>query len=97
VDSHDFHKLWVIESLREGDLKTGARLVEDQLFVARLRNKNLEVAHRSPTSKPELITQLDAIRDEALHHGIYPLIHFACHGDPTGLQTTNGDHLAWED
>jgi hypothetical protein len=97
VYSHDFHKLWVIESLREGDLKTGTRLVEDQLFIARLRHTNLEVEHRRPTAKTELINELETIRDEALYQGLYPLIHFDCHGDPNGLQTTNGDHITWEE
>jgi hypothetical protein len=97
LDSHDFHKLWVIESLRDADLKTGTRLVEDQLFTARLRHKNLEVEHRRPTSKSELIKELETIRDEALYQGLYPLIHFDCHGDPHGLQTTNDDHITWEE
>jgi hypothetical protein len=92
VDSHEFHKIWVIESLRDGDLKTGTRLVEDQLSLARSRYENLEVAHRRPTSKTELMKDLQTIRDEALFQGLYPFIHFDCHGDPNGLQTTNGDH-----
>jgi hypothetical protein len=97
LDFHEFHKIWVIESLREGELKTGTRLVEDQLLPARLRHQDLAVAHESPTSKTELIKILETIRDEALYQGIYPFIHFDCHGDPTGLQTTNGDHLTWEE
>lgn len=97
LDSHDFHKLWVIESLEDGDLKTGTRLVEDRLFIARLRHKHLEVEHRRPTSKTELIKELETIRDEALYQGLYPLIHFDCHGDPNRLQTTNADHITWEE
>jgi hypothetical protein len=97
LDSHDFHKLWVIESLRQGDLKTGTRLAEDQLFTARLRHQNLEVVHRSPTTEAELINVLETIRDEASFQGLYPLIHLDCHGDRDGLQTTNGDHIKWEE
>jgi hypothetical protein len=97
VDSHEFHKIWVIESLPDGDLKAGTRLVEDQLSIARSRYKNLEVAHRRPTSKPELLKDLETIRDEALFQGIYPFIHFDCHGDPDGLQTANGAHITWEE
>src|SRR6266851_248265 len=97
VDSHEFHKIWVVESLRDGDLKTGTRLAEDQLSIARSRYENLEVAHRRPPSKAELMKDLETIRDEALFQGIYPFIHFDCHGDPDGLQTANRDHITWEE
>jgi hypothetical protein len=97
LDFHEFHKMWVIESLREGDLKTGTRLFEDRLLPAQSRHRNLEVVHRSPTSKSELVKVLETIRDEALHQGLYPLIHFDCHGDLTCLQMTNGDQLTWEE
>jgi hypothetical protein len=97
LDFHEFHKLWVIESLREGDLKTGTRLVEDRLLPAQSRHRNLEVVHRSPTTKSQLVKVLETIRDEALHQGLYPLIHFDCHGDLSCLQTTNGDQLTWEE
>jgi hypothetical protein len=97
VDSHEFNKIWIIESLRDGDLKTGTRLVEDRLSIAQSRYENLEVAHRRPTSTTELMKDLETIRDEALFQGIYPFIHFDCHGDANGLQTTNGDHVTWEE
>lgn len=81
----------------DGDLKTGTRLVEDQLSIAQSRYENLEVAHRRPTSKAELLKDLETIRDGALLEGTYPFIHFDCHGNPDGLQTANGDHISWEE
>lgn len=97
MDSHEFHKIWVIESLPDGDLKTGTRVVQDQLSIAQSRYKDLDVGHRRPASKADLLKDLECIRDEALFRGVYPFIHFDCHGDPDGLQTANGDHITWEE
>jgi len=97
LDFHEFHKIWVIESLGEGDLKTATRLVKGQLSIARSRHPNLEIAHTRPTSKIELMKGLEGIRDEALYQGLYPFIHFDCHGDPDGIETTNADHITWEE
>jgi len=92
-----FHKLWVIESLPAGDLKTGQHLVENQLRQAKHRHPDLAVAFTQPDTKDALLHVLATIRDEARQKGLGPMIHFECHGSRDGLQTASGEFIPWED
>lgn len=92
----EFHKLWVIESLRVKDLKTGRRLVDGQLTQAQHAHPHLEVAYNTPAAKQELLNLLHHIRDEA-RKGIYPMLHFECHGNEDGLGTADGDLIEWDE
>jgi len=97
VSGTSFHKIWVIESLPAGDLKTGRNLVENQLRQAKHRHPDLAVAFTQPDSKEDMLHVLATIRDEARHQGLGPMIHFECHGCHDGLQTANGEFVLWED
>jgi len=92
-----FNELWVIESLPEGDLKTGKALVESQLEEAKRANPDLLVAFEQPETKQELLQLLGKIRDEARSDGVYPMIHFECHGCPDGLRLANNELVSWDD
>jgi hypothetical protein len=90
-----FNKLWVLESLREGDLKTGKGLVENQLVDAQRNHPDLLVAYEQPGTKEELLGLLRRIRDETHSDGLYPMIHFECHGCRDGLAVANGQFVTW--
>ena len=94
--SNMFNKLWIIESLTEGELKTGTRLHED-LFPSIKRNyKNLIVSLEQPASKDEFIQCLKAIHTDVVENKNYPLIHLECHGCENGLGLSNKEIIEWD-
>jgi hypothetical protein len=95
--SSSFHKLWVIESLPNGDLKTGRNLVDGPLVAAQAKHPHLQMIYQKPFSKSELFGVLGVIRAETAMQGIYPMIHLDCHGCPDGLGTADGDLVAWDE
>lgn len=92
-----FNKLWVIESLPEGDLMTGTALVENHLEAVANRNSDLHFAFKKPRTKSELIELLHKVRDEALSEKLYPMLHFECHGCPDGLGVASGELVEWDE
>lgn len=92
-----FHKLWIIESLPQGDLKTGQNLYDNQIAYSRLHKPYLKVAFEKPHTKKQLLQLLQKVRDEAMDEGLYPMIHFECHGSPSGLYVASGEQVSWND
>ena len=92
-----FSKLWVIESLPDGDLKTGTALVENHLRDIQKDNPSLHLALEQPRTKADLIQLLHKIRDETIEEGLYPLLHFECHGCPDGLGVASGELVTWDE
>ncbi|MGP5564868.1 hypothetical protein [Vreelandella alkaliphila] len=91
-----FNKLWVIESLPSGELRTGKNLFDNQLDKAKQVQQDLVVEFAEPITKSELFDVLEKIRNEALS-GIYPMIHFECHGCEDGLGTASGEMVEWDE
>jgi len=91
-----FNKLWVIESLPSGELRTGKNLFDNQLDKARQAHEDLAVKFAEPITKAELFEVLENIKNETLD-GIYPMIHFECHGCEDGLGTASGELVEWEE
>lgn len=96
MSGNSFNKLWVIESLPSGELRTGKNLFDNQLDKAKQVQQNLVVEFAEPITKAELFGVLDKIRSEA-QCGIYPMIHFECHGCEDGLGTASGELVEWEE
>ena len=94
--SNIFTKLWVIESLPDGELKTGKNLVENQLEDTNKAQPNLKVAFEQPVTKSELFEILEKIKNES-SSGEYPMIHFECHGCEDGLGVASGELVEWDE
>jgi hypothetical protein len=92
-----FNKLWVIESLPEGDLMTGTALVENHLESVKREHPDLHFAFEQPRTKAELIVLLHRIRDEAQSDNLYPMLHLECHGCPDGLGVASGELVEWDE
>jgi len=92
-----FNKIWVIESLPEGDLKTGQNLVDNQLAQVKISQPDLHVSLNRPETKAQFLRLLIIIRDQTLDVGMYPMLHIECHGSQDGLFTSNGELLKWDD
>lgn len=96
MDGNIFNKLWVIESLPAGELRTGKNLFDNQLDKANKAQSELVVGFAAPRTKSELFDVLEEIRLEALN-GMYPMIHFESHGCEDGLKTASGELIEWID
>jgi hypothetical protein len=96
-DGFLFNKLWVIESLPECDLKTGKNLVEGKLEEVKRTNPELLLAFEQPETMQELIQLLEKIHDEVQTEGLYPIIHFECHGCQDGLCMANNEFVTWDE
>jgi len=92
-----FNKIWVIESLKNGNLKTGYNLVHDQLAHINFKNPAIEVVYESPENKENFLQILNNIHDDASQNDNYPMIHIDCHGNKDGLEVTSGEIITWED
>lgn len=91
-----FNKIWVIESLPSGEMRTGKNLFENQLENAKQVQQGLVIDFADPITKCELFDALGEIRNEALS-GTYPIIHFDCHGCENGLETASGELVKWDE
>jgi len=91
-----FNKLWVIESLPSGELRTGKNLFDNQLDKAKQVQKDLVVEFADPITKAEFFDVLKKIKNEALN-GVYPMLHFECHGCKDGLGTAIGEIIEWDE
>jgi hypothetical protein len=92
-----FNKIWVIESLPDGDLKTGQSLVDNQLAHVKHEHPDLHVSLKRPETKAQFLKLLIEVRDQTLNSDMYPMLHIECHGCEDGLFTSSGELLKWED
>lgn len=92
-----FQKVWVVESLPDGELKTGRRLVEGNLAEATRRFPDLELAFETPSNREDFLNVLDRVYTECVATGKFPLLHIECHGCPGGLQMASGEVVNWSE
>lgn len=87
-----FNTLYIIESLRDGDLKTGHSLFED-LKLQEYVHKHVRVEYREPKSSSEWDEMMANILNECQVQEIYPIIHLEVHGEEYGIELSNGDKI----
>ncbi len=92
----NFNKIYVIESLRTKDTKTGEELHRDLLqwkvyssdvIQAELLIVNSKLDFFESIQKISSVTRIDK----------YPIIHFEMHGSKEGLQLSNNDFVKWNE
>jgi hypothetical protein len=91
-----FNKIWVIESLRPNDRKTGTILYEDVLLHQEQSNPDLSIELVAPATKDEFLESLQKIEEQA-SLGQFPMVHLECHGCKEGLQMSNLELVSWKD
>lgn len=94
----EFNKIYVIESLRNGDAKTGQQLFNDTI-KRRQEQKGLNNSFEliTPTTKEEFFTALEHIKNEVIYKLVNPIIHLELHGSKDGLQLNNGEIITWNE
>lgn len=97
VENVYIHKIIIIQSLREDDLKTGSRLEEDVDTFISAFNINITVEIKNIENKQELIGLLNEIKSDIKRKREIPLLHIEAHGNKDGLELTNGEFLSWQE
>lgn len=91
-----FDKIYVIESLRSDDLKTGEELYND-IIKLKLWQKGIydKCELFKPISKNDFFDAIEKIKSESEKCSIYPIIHLEMHGSKDGIQVANGEIIKW--
>ena len=92
-----FKTIWVIESLPNGEYRTGKELYDDVLYYKHIQDPNVLVEFVEVTDKSSLKEQLGKILLTLKSTGQIPLIHFETHGNKEGLELKSGDFVLYED
>ncbi len=95
--SNAFNSIYIIESLPEGDLKTGRDLYEDCIYPLSGLKEGLYTSLSQPFSKNEFIHTLDLIIEECKANNRWPILHIESHGCSEGIATASGEHINWQE
>ena len=95
VASARFSSLWIVESLRDGDLKTGRTLFDALHSNDLIQQGTLDLQFRQPNSASQFLAVLGEILEASIH-GCVPTLHLEFHGSPDGLELANGDVIDWQ-
>ena len=89
-----FNKIYVAESLPDGELSTGIQLARDTLKL--LCDVN-EVAMDACNigDKQSFFAFMKRVELQTRDQGVFPIIHLDIHGDEFGLQLSSDERVAW--
>lgn len=86
-----FNTIFLLSSLKPGELSVAKRLEESALNEAVFRNPGLKLIIRYPSSKDEFLRELDEIASAC--PTLLPLIHLDLHGNKDYLECASGEHV----
>lgn len=89
-----FNSVYVLESLRPGDLKTGAQLFDELIFPRAVR-MGIEAEYKPVHSRRDLISVIRLILSATAHSNHRPIIHLETHGTEEGIQLADGEVVPW--
>lgn len=92
-----FDSVWVVESLRPGDPKTGEKLFDDVIVPAASRWSDVHVNFRQSPTRVEFATALHEIAESAESEFRWPVIHLETHGSPAGVELGSGEFVTWRE
>ncbi len=93
-----FTKIVILESLPDGDFKTGKNLSEDLPFVGIKNNLPIPVEYFAIDTKSDLMLKIHGLRSEA-ENGTCPILQIDAHGsdDQTGIMLSSGELVTWSE
>ncbi len=98
--SFGWSAIWVIESIPNGELRTGKELYEGTLQPWVWKNTRPESAPRIEyvpvEGEADFFDALDRIINDVRNTGRVPILHVECHGDENGLRLRNEDRVEYD-
>lgn len=92
-----FNAIYVLESIRTGDLKSGRELYDSILLPAQDTLEGFFASYKAVRTADEFRTALAGIAEECARLGRGPLLHIEAHGDKDGIQLADQTYLPWAD
>lgn len=94
----EFSKVYIIESLQPGDVKTGTNLFNDTV-KPRMLQKGLENQCQLITlsTKSEFFDAFTEIKNQIIYNHEFPIIHFEMHGSKEGLELESREIIRWQE
>jgi hypothetical protein len=92
-----FDSVIVVESVGEGDLRTGRDLFETVLAPAAVADPSFLTELRAPRTRTEFMNDLREIADNAKRYGSSPIVHIETHGGQAGISLGNSESVSWDD
>lgn len=98
VTKIDGLRIYILESLRSGDKKTGEDL-KDNLRQIWYEQKitDFDCQYYKIFNSNDLEIQLVKIEKEILKENKIPIIQFECHGSESGIQLASSELINWKD
>ena len=90
-----FNAIYVLESLPNGDPKTGQSLFDDIVFPHTRKLPGAEAEYWRISNETELRAKLSEIERRTRIEGRRPIVHFETHGFETGLALADGSLVEW--
>lgn len=92
-----FNSIYVLESLRLGDAKTGEDLYDTVIFPGKVRQEDMYTVFVQIPTRKILIERLILIAQAAERANHRPIIHIEAHGGADGIELTSGEYVSWRD
>jgi hypothetical protein len=92
-----FNKITVIESLEDGDRKTGREVFDDLEFVKLLNSNRLETDFKSVSKISGFMICIDELIANVELKGVYPILHIDAHGNEEGVKFSENSYIEWQE
>jgi hypothetical protein len=90
-----FNAIYVIESLRLRDPKTGSDLYDNVIYPATRQLDGLYTQFRTAQNITELVQRLADVGRDVRREGRLPLIHLEAHGTDDGIMLADETEVTW--
>lgn len=92
----EFNAVYVIESLRETETRTGRNLYEGVLTEHAAKSEWLEVDYRAARNRRSFFDALDWVLDRVRSDRL-PILHIESHGNSRGIRLADDDLVQWRE
>ncbi|MGE5176790.1 MAG: hypothetical protein ACM3JJ_10490 [Hyphomicrobiales bacterium] len=93
--SHVSNRIYVIEALSPGELRTGTDLFENEFAQRTQHNREFHAALARTDTKAEFSAALTHAEQECRERGWQPMLHIDAHGSVEGLGFPSGEFMPW--
>lgn len=99
LENLDGVKVYIIESLRAEDLKTGEDLKDNlrQIWFDQNLLTDFDCQYNFVNNRKELIYVLDEIEKQVIENNKFPFIQIECHGSSDGIQLKSMEMVTWKE